>query len=214
MKRRDALRTTGLLLGYSMSAGTIAAVMNGCKAPATPDWIPTTLDTATSDLMAELAETILPATDTPGAKDVLVHRFLDEALTHTFGPNHKAHLLSGINGFDTVCKEKMGASFMDLDGEKRLEYIMHLEEASSGEEDETFWEFTADDEEKEQVSEEPTDLPEPTEFRHYYKDLKSLILTGYFTSEKIGEEVLAYDPVPQDYDPCMPMTEDTKAWSL
>jgi len=215
MNRRDALKNTGLVLGYSLSAGTIAAVMNGCKAPTETGWQPSTIDSSTMELIAEIAETILPATDTPGAKDVLAHRFVDEALTYSFRPNHKAHMLNGLKGLAASISKLAGSSFMDLDSDKRLAAVIQLEETADAYDKEFDAKIKAEEEEaKEPVVAGPMVDIEPTEFRHFYSDLKSLILAGYFTSEKIGKEVLAYDPVPQDYVPCMSITDDTKAWAL
>lgn len=216
MNRRDALRNTGLILGYSLSAGTVAAVVNGCKAPAEPDWLPSILSSKTIDIVAEIAETILPKTETPGAKEVLVHRFIDEAIKTSFGPNHRKHLIDGINGFDGVCQSATGSSFMDLSKSEREEYLVQLENQTIKINEEFMVKQAQKNKqgEKEPPNAGPMTTAEPTEFRHYYSDLKSLILAGYFTSEKIGKEVLAYDPVPQAYDPCMAITEDTKAWTL
>jgi hypothetical protein len=53
---------------------------------------------------------------------------------------------------------------------------------------------------------------------NYYalKTLRGLAVFGYKNSEKVGEEVLAYDPVPGVYKGCESLKELTggKAWSL
>lgn len=218
MKRRDALKSTGLVLGYSLSAGTIAAVMNGCKAPTETGWMPTTLDKGSVDLIAEIAETILPATDTPGAKDVLVHRFVDEAITKALRPNQKAHIIKGIKGLGPMIKDLTGSSFMDMNAEERLAAVIKLEDTADAFNKDFYAKQRAKNE-AENAGKEPeragpmVDI-EATEFRHFYSDLKGLITAGYFTSEKVGKEVLAYDPIPGGYDPCMEMTSDQNAWTL
>tara|TARA_R110002049_G_scaffold308754_1_gene513872 strand:- start:10373 stop:10579 length:207 start_codon:yes stop_codon:yes gene_type:complete len=52
-----------------------------------------------------------------------------------------------------------------------------------------------------------------------YKFLLSLryyTLFGYYTSKKVGEEVLAYDPVSGVYNGCAPLNDVSKgkAWAL
>jgi hypothetical protein len=38
---------------------------------------------------------------------------------------------------------------------------------------------------------------------------------GYYSSEKVGKEVLNYDPIPGGFDPCVPLDElGGKSWSL
>ncbi|MCK5677686.1 MAG: hypothetical protein KAH72_04355, partial [Flavobacteriaceae bacterium] len=39
-------------------------------------------------------------------------------------------------------------------------------------------------------------------------------LYGYYTSEKVGEEVLSYDPVPGVFKGCIPLKEIGNSWSL
>ncbi|NRA51701.1 MAG: gluconate 2-dehydrogenase subunit 3 family protein, partial [Phaeodactylibacter sp.] len=43
--------------------------------------------------------------------------------------------------------------------------------------------------------------------------LKQLVLLGYFTSEKIGTEVTAFQPIPGQYKPCIPYEEGQPAWT-
>lgn len=51
----------------------------------------------------------------------------------------------------------------------------------------------------------------PPEAR-FYRQLKELVLIGYYTSEIGAAEELAFDPVPSGYT-VVPVTEETKAWS-
>ena len=37
---------------------------------------------------------------------------------------------------------------------------------------------------------------------------------SYFTSEKIGEEVLSYDPIPGRQEGCVPVEDVGNVWSL
>ena len=213
MKRREALKTTGLALGYSLSAGTVAAIMNGCKAPTETGWMPSTVDQPTIELIAEVAETILPATDTPGAKDVLVHRFVDEILGIAYGPKQKAHMMSGLSNLS----KDLGGSFLKMSAEDKLNAVVALEEAADKADKEMWTKIMA--EEAEKADEEPPRAgpmvqEEPEHFRHYYKELKSLIMAGYFTSERVGTEVLAYDPIPGGYDGCIDLADGQKAWAL
>ena len=44
--------------------------------------------------------------------------------------------------------------------------------------------------------------------------IRNLSLIGYFSSEKIGKEVLSFDPIPGPYKPCIPVSEVGNAWSI
>ena len=48
----------------------------------------------------------------------------------------------------------------------------------------------------------------------FYRQLKGLILFGYFSSEEIGKNVLNYDPVPGVFIGCMPLSEIGTVWAL
>ena len=41
----------------------------------------------------------------------------------------------------------------------------------------------------------------------FFPLLREYTLLGYFTSERVGREVLHYDPVPGLWDPCVPLAE-------
>lgn len=47
----------------------------------------------------------------------------------------------------------------------------------------------------------------------YYQMMKQLTLWGYFSSEIGATQALAHLPVPGRWDPCIPITPDTKPWS-
>lgn len=45
-------------------------------------------------------------------------------------------------------------------------------------------------------------------------NIRNLSLLGYFTSEKVGREVLNFDPIPGRYEPCVPISEIGNAWTI
>lgn len=83
MKRRDVLKTAGVLLGYSLTAGTAAAVLGGCSAdPGPVGWTPSVLTGDQVSILEKIADAIIPGTeDLPGAKDVSIGKFMDERLS-------------------------------------------------------------------------------------------------------------------------------------
>ena len=82
MNRRDVLKTAGLVLGYTLTAGTAAAVLGGCSADATPGWTPSLLSDDQVKTLSSIANAIIPGTDKlPGAKDVNIPKFIDERLS-------------------------------------------------------------------------------------------------------------------------------------
>ncbi len=82
MKRRDAIRNSAFLVGCGLSAGTITSIISGCKTETAHVEIPSFLGKDMLSLLGDVVETIIPTTDTPGAKEAGVHTFIDNAVEH------------------------------------------------------------------------------------------------------------------------------------
>jgi len=96
--RRAALRQAALVLGGVLSAPLAAGVLAGCEARGTPDaaWRPRALTPDQAELVATIAEQILPATDTPGARAVGVHRFIDALLAESYPAGERERFVAGL----------------------------------------------------------------------------------------------------------------------
>ena len=80
INRRKALEKTSILIGGMISSSVWMAVLNGCEAPKEAGWKPNFLTKEEIITLENLVDILIPITDTPGAKDALVHRFIDEML--------------------------------------------------------------------------------------------------------------------------------------
>jgi hypothetical protein len=190
MNRRDALKYTGLTFGYALTATSLSTLMTSCQADVESDgWSPSTLSKAQSDLLAEFAETLIPRTETPGAKDVLVHRYIDSFLTGCLNDEDRQTALVGIKGLEDHLNSAGDKKFVQLDDAGRMSILQELNAAAIAAE-------------------------EPSELQGTYLEMKSLVISTFFTSEKIGTEVLAYAPVPGPFKGCIPLEEVGKAWAL
>src|SRR5437660_740243 len=100
--RREALRRAALVLGGALSTSTIAGVLAGCEERRTPDgaWTPRALTVDQLDLVATIAEHILPETDSPGARAVGVHRFIDAMLADSSPDEERRRFLAGLADVD------------------------------------------------------------------------------------------------------------------
>ena len=122
MNRRDAIKRTAMIMGYAVSASAVMGVLNGCKAePNKVGWQPAFFDKDQIKLVAEMAEQILPATDTPGAKEVLVHQFMDSMLKSCYKPAAQQRFLEGLKGFSDECQTTYKKPFEKLQCQKRNE---------------------------------------------------------------------------------------------
>jgi gluconate 2-dehydrogenase gamma chain len=126
INRREAIKRAGLALGFAISAPTISAVLNGCKA--TPDlaFKPAFFTEEQAALLSEIAEIIIPRTDTPGAKDVGVPAFMDTLVKDCVKKEDQDLFLESLKEFDDEAKASMGDRFLDLEPAKQAEYVVKV----------------------------------------------------------------------------------------
>jgi hypothetical protein len=96
--RREALRRAALVLGGVLSAPLAAGVLAGCEARGVPDgtWRPRVLTPRQAELVASITDQILPDTDTPGARAVGVHRFIDALLAESYSAAERERFVTGL----------------------------------------------------------------------------------------------------------------------
>ncbi len=197
MKRRDAIKNTALLMGYAVSASTIAALMGGCQADTkTPAnvWKPKAMTDTQLNTVREAAERILPATEgIVGAKDVMVERFVDEMLDGAYKPEKIAAFKQGLDDLEADAQATYNNTFASLKPEEMDALITKIGKAAMAEKD------------------------QEKEVEPFFFALKEITLIGFFTSEKVGEEVLNYLPIPAGYNGDVPISEipqGGRAWSF
>lgn len=193
MDRRSAIKRAALMLGYAVSASSAAAVLKGCKAAPQINWTPVYLSAEQANTISAAAERILPKTDTPGAIEVGVPEFIDLMLRDSLKLEEQTHFQEGLNAFMEDCQTTHGQAFESCTTKEQIDFLKKYEATAKAEE-----------------GKDQSDAPQP-----FFMALKEMTILGYLTSETIGENYLAYDPVPGGYVDCMPLSEtDGKAWSL
>lgn len=178
MTRREAFQRISLLLGgVALSPDLLAKALSE-PAKKTPQERVQVLD--------EMAETIIPATDTPGAKAAKVGEFIVQAVENCLPAKRKTSFWEGLENAEAACRRKNGKSFIDCSEQERTALFQQLQ------------------------AEKPlpgSDVPT------FFTALKMLVLHGYFTSEIGATQALNYDPIPGGWVADMPADERTKAWT-
>jgi hypothetical protein len=189
MNRREYIKNTAATLGLTLAGVSISEIFISCQNDAKLDWKPIFFTNNQAALIAEIAETILPKTQTPGAKELAVPQFIDKMVFETMDEASQKDLLRGMEGFEKTVKENYDLDFLSLNYQQKTEFLNKLdkEKPRSGM---SMW----------GINLEP-DAPKPT----FFKIIKSLTIFGFYTSEEIGRNVLSYDPVPGEYIACMPL---------
>jgi hypothetical protein len=190
MNRREAIKQLALLTGGALSLSTVSGIMGGCRA-SSGDFIPETLSAAQNELVIQLSEQIIPATETPGAKAAKVNQFIDHMLTNWNTEEEKNHFLEGLAHVDEVSNNQHNQNFVDLDSESQISIMKTLEQ-------------------------EARDNPGPvsdSDIKPFFGMMKEFTVVGYYTSEVGASQELNLNLVPGYYDACLPYSEVGRAWS-
>ncbi len=133
MDRREALQRAGLVLGYAISAPVLAGIMNGCKAVPELTYKPVFFTEDQARIVGEVAEIIIPKTDTPGAKDVGIPSFVDTLLKQCYKKEDQDRFLAGLQAFDEASRKTYGDSFMDLELAQQQELVKKIHDEAIAE---------------------------------------------------------------------------------
>jgi hypothetical protein len=140
----------------------------------------------------EVAETILPRTSTPGAKDAKVGQFMSVMVKDCYTPADQKIFMEGVSSkLDEAAEKKGGKKFTELDATQRTALLIDLDKEQK-------------EYQKNKKDEEPN---------HYFRMIKELTLLGFFTSEPGMTKALRYVPVPGKYDGCVPYKKGDRAWA-
>ena len=197
MNRRKAIRNTGLIAGAAVLVPSLLTILQSCQSDSRLEYQPLFFTKDEAQFISKLVDIILPRTDTPGGLDVKADIFMDKVFAKTNDDAQQKAIRSEMTKFNENCQKNFGAVFIDLDKNKQEE-VLKAAEASSGKFNKGVW-GTA------------VGKQEPVGF---YRSIKSMAIWAYLTSEEIGKNVLNYDPVPGEYNGCIPLSDIGNSWSL
>jgi hypothetical protein len=156
-------------------------------------------------LLDEIAETILPATSTPGAKAAKTGAFMALMVTEAYTARNQQIFRDGLGQLEEACRAANGATFMQATPAQRLALLEALDREQK----------TAMEERSEAPrSRAPAAGPLPgDEPGHYFRMMKELALVGYFTSEVGCTQAMRYIESPGRFDPCVTLAPGDKSWA-
>ena len=187
MNRREALERVVLILGGTVVGG--AAFLQGCKS--TDSAVAFSLTPEQIAFLDEVAETIIPATSTPGAKAAKVGEFMNVMVTDCYDQKDQAIFSEGMTAIEKRCNDLHKVGFMQATPEQRTALLNTI----NGE----LKEYNATKKEQ-----------DPT---HYFAMMKQLTLLGFFTSEVGATQALRYVAIPGKYEGCVPYNKGDRAWA-
>lgn len=121
MKRRSALKSLSLAIGG-------LAALPAWASSWTPDSIGTNTFLSFNDesILAEIVETIIPETSTPGAKSLKVHQFAMRMINDCYGEAAQKSLKQGLAKTEELAKQNTSKSFVECDSKQRKDIILQM----------------------------------------------------------------------------------------
>jgi hypothetical protein len=132
MRRREVLRRAAWLLGGAISAPAALAILQGCSAKDSPPAASQSkfFQGTQADVVAAIADILIPKTDTSGALDAGVPAFIDSVMADVYPKDAQDRFRAGIEEFGG------GKAFLAQDAAGRTAQVRQaIETALTGEHD-------------------------------------------------------------------------------
>lgn len=139
----------------------------------------------------EVADTILPATSSPGAKAANVGEFMTVIVNDCYEEKDQQIFHEGMTKLGEACKKMHGRGFMKTSPKQRTDLLIAI-----------------DNERKEYNKNKKDEDP-----NHYFQLMMQLTLWGYFTSEIGAKQALRYNPTPGRYEGCIDYKKGDRMWA-
>lgn len=168
MQRRNLLKTVAIGFGGIVTMPSWAEGWNQTS-------FSNNLSFSTADdaLLAEIVDTILPETKTPGAKSLGVHKLIQKIVTDCQGKEVEIKLIANLKKADDLSKSAQGSKFTDLSPDKKLAFLKSLEKSTDA------------------------------EMKAFYGQMKRMTIDGYMKSEYVMVNILKYEWAPARWNACV-----------
>lgn len=191
MDRRKALRNIGTGIGAITVTPAVVSLFQSCQTSAT--YNPLFIPKDDFKIISNLMEMIIPKTDIPGAIELKLPEFVDAYI-------------------DAVWDEEEKTDFTQT-----WEVFISASTKAAEKENENDLSAADWDAQLAKYLKPGNDIPaDEILASQFVNQLRSLTVNAFKTNEFIGEEVLAYAPIPGEQKGCVDLMEATggKAWSL
>ena len=206
MDRRELIKLVALATGTAFIGGEF--FLSGCQNPesgTTKEPGAAGPSTGFSEenvaFLDEVGETILPKTNTPGAKDAKIGTFMTVMVSDCYTAAEQKAFHAGMQQLDDECQKMHNASFMKATPEQRKSLLTKLD-GDAKEYSKKKPDFDAEQVKKEKDEHEKGNNGYEREkwTAHYFSMMKQLTISGFYTSEAGRKGALRYNPVPGHYD--------------
>ena len=207
MNRRDAISRVALLMGGTISAPTLLAFGNNQHRGLGLDFV---LDASQKSLVIEIAEHILPRTNTPGAKDANVGPFIELMLKDCYKDQEQQNFKDGLTDIEEKAMKAHSKKFLETTADQQVAILKAVEKETMDmmKSANVQQVKVGDNVDKEVVT------SKKLKGTPFWRLMKELTLFGYFTSEQGATKSLNYVPIPGRYEGCIPYKKGDKSYAL
>lgn len=134
------------------------------------------VDADQENMLAEFAETLIPASATPGAKDTYAHLHVLRMMDECYDKEAQQKFTSGLKEVENMVKKAHNTSFVNATAAQRAGILTSLENKQA-----------------------------PEDALQFYKLMKNLTIQGYLTSKPVLGDIFHYELVPGRYVGAFPV---------
>lgn len=147
------------------------------------------------DLLADLCETIIPKTNTPGAKEAMAHEFVIYSLKHSKEEALVNNFINGLKDVQSYSLSKYDKPFTQLAKNEQIQVVAHFQEIGKN------------------FSGSLGKVRNKILGKSFFSILKEKASVGYCTSLLGAKQGLAYEYVPTRFIGCTDLLPGQKSWA-
>ncbi len=170
MQRRTAIKTIALTIGGAIVLPSWANAWNR-ESLQTSRFI----SSSQNALLAEIVETIIPKTNTPGAKELDIHQFATTMVRDCYDKKAQETFTKGFELVDKNANNLFSKSFMDCDAKQKLEVLDKMSKSENSDE------------------------------KNFVDLVKNLTIKGYLNSEYVMTNLRISEFAPAHFYGCVPV---------
>jgi len=140
------------------------------------------------NLVGDISETIIPKTNTPGAKELSLHLFVLKMVDDCYKKEDQQAFITGMAQFTDAVKKKYDKSFAGLTTKQREEMLLSIE-----------------------ADKDPKNGVNPKELKTFYGIVKGQTVNGYTNSKYFMTKQVVYELIPGRYNARFPYKQKQSA---
>jgi hypothetical protein len=173
MERRAALKGLATAIGGLVALPSWASSWNQDSLHSAD-----LLSAAEVPILASVVDTIIPATDTPGAKELGVDKFVQVMIKDCYDKKAQQTLATGLTTVEEDSRETFGKPFAAGTSAQRMHILKGME------------------------------LSDNPDSKAFFGMVKGLTIQGYMSSEYVMTNITKYSQIPaKPWNPCVPVVQ-------